>query len=240
MPDEIRGASIELAWRRLQFGPHGSPGRLITIDGLDGTGKTTLARGLVHHLSRGGLQVVGTRFPTDRLRRSEFFDLVQRQGRLDLVDPLAFEVDYMVDRIQHCANFIAPALQAGSWVVADRYVLSSLGTLLLRLPELGRVATAAAMSEAWFADLCRHLVRPDLALCLRATPATALARLDGREAEQDRAVDAAQYAGLQQLVLGLARANDMVVVDADRSAESVLQACASLADGLRPGEGRRA
>jgi len=240
MPTEIVGATPDDSPLRLPFGRNPGPGKLISIDGLDGAGKSTLARGLADLLTGVGLSVVRTRFPTDHMRRLDFFDLVQRQGRVDVVDPTAFEVEYMVDRIQHSKIFIEPALRAGSWVIADRYALSSIGTLLLRLPTLCRTAISAISSEAWFKDLCRYLVRPDLALMLRVDPATAVTRLNTREGEIDRGIDAGQYADLQRFVLDVARANEMRVVDTTGPFDAVLDACATLVDGLRSSGGLEA
>ena len=217
---------------QLRFGVRPGPGKLIAVEGLDGAGKTTVTKDLRDYIASLGIEVVSTRIPSDKMRQSEFFQLLQQQGRTDLVNPLAFEVEYMVDRIQHCRSFIEPALRGGSWVLTDRYALSSIGSLLLRLPELKEVAMSALSGDAWFPDLCRHLVKPDLCLLLHAAPQTTVSRLNAREGEVDRNIDVSEYGFLQMFLCDVARANEMVFIDTDRPIGETLAECRSLIDRL--------
>lgn len=216
----------------LSFGPKKGPGKLITIDGVDGCGKTTITDGLVRHLSERGIPVAVTRIPTTEMRDSRSFELLQQQGRTDLVDPVAFEVEYMADRIQHCRTFIDPELEKGSFVITDRYALSSIGSLLLRLPELRGVAVGAIMEECWFRDLCKYLTAPNLSFLLHADPLVMIARLEAREGEHDHGIDPGGYGELQGLLLNLAAANDMVLVETGRSPEESLASCLPYVDEL--------
>lgn len=217
---------------RLPFAPSPGPGALITVDGLDGTGKTTLAGLLRDHLESAGVRVLMTRFPTPQMRSTPFFRTLRDEGRTDLVDPTAFEVAYMVDRIQHCRTVVVPALRGGQTVIADRYALSSVGTLLLRLPEMRRTVLDALLTEAWFVDLCRYLVRPDVSLVLWAAPETGAARLRARPGEADADFDPAQYAVLQDLLLDVASVNGMVPVHSGDTPADVLAACLPHLDRL--------
>jgi dTMP kinase len=210
---------------RLRFGPREGPGTLITVEGLDGSGKTTIVGRLRDHLSRAGVPVVVTRLPTTEMRGSRFFQLLRNEGRTDLVDPVAFEVAYMVDRIQHCRTVIGPALRSGRTVITDRYVFSSVGTLLLRLPDLREAVVDAVLGGGWFADLSGHLIRPHLSLVLRTDPRTGAARLRSRPDEADVDFEPREYEELQDLLLRLARANDMTPVDSGGSPEETLAAC---------------
>lgn len=218
--------------RRLLFGPRVGPGRLITVDGLDGSGKTTVVDGLRAELERTGIPVLTTRLPSTRMRETEFFRVLRGEGRTDLVDPLAFEIAYMVDRVQHCRTVIDPALRGGVTVVTDRYAFSSVGTLLLRLPELRAVALDAVLRDAWFADLCGRLTGPDLSLVLVADSAVGVQRLRARPGERDVDFTPDEYTELQEVLLDLAAANDMVPVDSNDSPERTVAAC--LAHLVRP------
>lgn len=218
---------------RLPFGPSSGPGRLITIDGLDGSGKTTLTALLRDHLASAGVPVLTTRFPTPRMRETEYFRLLRDQGRTDLVDPTAFEVAYMVDRIQHCRSVIAPALRSGRTVITDRYALSSIGTLLLRLPQMRKTVLDALFTDVWFVDLCRYLIQPDVSFVLWTEPESGAERLRSRPGEADVGFDPAEYAELQDLLLELARVNHMVPIDSGGSPAHVLSACLPHLDGLR-------
>jgi dTMP kinase len=95
-------------------------GRLITFEGVDGSGKTTQAGRLVAWLRRAGLPVVAGREPTDgpygrRLRHAT--RPLTPAEQLDL---------FVRDRVMHVARRIRPALDDGSVVVLDRYVHSTL------------------------------------------------------------------------------------------------------------------
>jgi dTMP kinase len=217
---------------RLRFRPQPGPGTLVTVEGLDGSGKTTVVEGLRAHLASTGVPVLATRLPTTELRQSRFFRLLRNEGRTDLVDPVAFEVQYMVDRIQHCRTVIEPALRAGTTVISDRYVFSSIGTLLFRLPELRRVVLAAVLEEVWFADLCRQLIRPDLSLVLRADARVGRDRLRARPGEADVDFATAEYEELQALLLRLAGDNGMVTINSAGSAAATLAACRPHLDRL--------
>jgi dTMP kinase len=210
---------------RLRFGPRPGPGTLITIEGLDGSGKTTVVERLRAHLTRAGVPVVATRLPSTEMRESRFFQLLRNEGRTDLIDPVAFEVEYMVDRIQHCRTVIEPALSSGQTVITDRYVFSSIGTLLLRLPDLRKAVLGAVLDDVWFADLCKYLIQPDLSLVLYAGARVGAGRLRSRPGEADVDFAPGEYEELQALLLRLARANDMVPIDSGGTADETLAAC---------------
>lgn len=224
---------------QLPFGPNPGPGRLLTVDGLDGSGKTTLTASLRDHLTAAGVPVLTTRLPTTRMRETDFFRLLRDQGRTDLVDPVAFEVAYMVDRIQHCRTVIEPALREGRTVITDRYALSSVGTLLLRLPEVRRTVLDALFSDLWFIDLCRRLIRPDVSFLLWTEPETGARRLRARPGEADAGFDPLEYAELQRLLLELAAANHMVPIDSGGPPDEVLAACLPHLEEIRRPAGQR-
>ncbi len=97
-----------------------SRGRFITLEGIEGAGKSTLARSLCEELRRRGLDVVLTREPggtplAERVRAL----LLARDG--GAIDPLAELLLMMAARSLHLENLIRPALAAGQWVVCDRF-----------------------------------------------------------------------------------------------------------------------
>lgn len=218
---------------RLPFGSRVGPGMLITVDGLDGAGKTTIVDRIRAHLENDGVTVLGTRLPTTEMRQSRSFRLMRDRGRVDLIDPMAFEVEYMADRIQHCATVIGPALREGTTVVTDRYALSSIGTLLLRLPELRSAVFRAFFDDDWFRDLCKYLIKPDLSFVLYADAAAATSRLRSREGEADVDFEPADYEELQQVMLSVARANAMISISNSGSVADALADCAIHLDRLR-------
>jgi dTMP kinase len=91
----------------------------IAVDGIDGSGKTTLVQQLVARLK----DAVPTKEPTDQSHWGQELRSAARNGRL----PRDTEIEYFhKDRIRHIETMIRPALNAGRTVISDRYVDSTL------------------------------------------------------------------------------------------------------------------
>src|SRR5689334_8731995 len=99
-------------------------GRLITIEGLDGAGKTTLADGLLAALRADGRDVELLREPGGVVLSERIRALV-KDPALE-VDPRAEALLYAAARAQLVAERVEPLLSAGTWVLLDRFVDSSL------------------------------------------------------------------------------------------------------------------
>ena len=98
-------------------------GFLIAIEGIDGTGKTTLAKRLAEHIRRSGRSVVLLKEPTDGPYGRKIRSLA-KQGRQHVAAEEELEL-FIQDRIENCRDRIRPALERGDVVVLDRYYLSS-------------------------------------------------------------------------------------------------------------------
>jgi dTMP kinase len=152
-------------------------GRLITIEGLDGAGKTTLATELERALSPrvGAVRV---------LREPGGVELAERVRAL-VKDPglrvgaRAEALLYAAARAQLVEEAVAPLLESGVWVVLDRFVDSSLAYQGVGR-ELG-IESVRAIN-----DFATGGVRPDRTLLLRIDPAAGRARLAGRGEAPDR------------------------------------------------------
>src|SRR3954449_11068004 len=92
---------------------------LVTIEGLDGAGKTTLASALAERLGATLLREPGGVELSERIR-----DLVKDPALT--VGPRAEALLYAAARAQLVEERLAPLLEAGTWVVLDRFVHSSL------------------------------------------------------------------------------------------------------------------
>jgi dTMP kinase len=151
-------------------------GRLITIEGLDGAGKSTLATAL-----RGELE---HRRPVTLLREPGGVALSERIREL-VKDP-ALRCDaraeallYAAARAQLVDELLEPLLAHGTWVLLDRFVDSSLAYQGAgRGLGIGEIATLNAFATGG--------IRPDRTLLLRVGPATGRARQQGRDAAPDR------------------------------------------------------
>ncbi len=98
-----------------------SRGRFITLEGLDGAGKSTQHRWLVEYLRGAGREVVATREPGGT-------PLGEKLRALLLSEDMHLETEALLmfaARREHVAQVIEPALQRGAWVVCDRFVDAS-------------------------------------------------------------------------------------------------------------------
>ncbi|WP_026909566.1 dTMP kinase [Patulibacter minatonensis] len=152
-------------------------GRLITIEGLDGSGKTTLADGLEAALLERGLPVLRLREPGG-VELSERIRALVADPALD-VHPHTEALLFAAARAQLCAELLVPALREGRWVLLDRFVDSSLayqgGGRGLGLEAVARVNELATLG-----------CRPDRTLLLRVSRSAGRRRLDARGGGQDR------------------------------------------------------
>ena len=101
---------------------HKQPGKLIVIEGIDGTGKSTQATMLAEHLRSQGHEVVQSFEPTNgpwgsKLRASA------TTGRLSIEEELDL---FLKDRRQHVEELITPTINRGGIVVLDRYYFSTM------------------------------------------------------------------------------------------------------------------
>jgi dTMP kinase len=102
-------------------------GRFITVEGPDGSGKTTAARHLADWLRARGRETVLTGEPGGTPLGEEVRRLVlHMRGMSDDLDPRADALLYAAGRAQHVARVIRPALDRGQWVICARYLDSSL------------------------------------------------------------------------------------------------------------------
>ncbi|MFA4968248.1 MAG: dTMP kinase [Sulfuritalea sp.] len=150
-------------------------GRFISLEGIDGAGKSTQHAWLVEYLRGRGHIVVATREPGGT-------PLGEKLRALLLADPMHLETEALLmfaARREHIAQVIEPALSRGDWVVCDRFVDASFayqgggrGLSWKKLEELA----------AWvLGDL-----QPDLTLIFDAPVAVAQQRLHAATSQPDR------------------------------------------------------
>jgi dTMP kinase len=190
-------------------------GRLITVEGLDGAGKTTLVAGLTRELSARGRELLVLREPGG-VELSERIRVLVKDPEL-AVDPRAEALLYAAARAQLVAEQLVPLLERGEWVLLDRFVDSSLayqgagrGLGVERIRTLNELATGG--------------LAPDRTLLLRIDPAVGRARIG------DRAPDRLEQAGEPFFAtvaaaydeLAAAEPDRIVVIEADRPPETVL------------------
>lgn len=149
-----------------------SSGKLIAVEGIDGSGKRTQVKLLAKALNAKGYSVFSTGFP----QYTSWFGKMVGQflngdfGSLDAVDPHFTALLYAGDRFEAKLRLDA-ALQEGKIVLADRYIASNLAHQTARAPASSRSAFIA-----WIEHLeynIYNLPREALVLYLRVPPLAA-------------------------------------------------------------------
>lgn len=185
------------------------PGVWITLEGGDGSGKTTQANLLESWLTGAGHAVLRTREPGGSEVGHLIRDIVLHH-RGDIA-PRAEALLYAADRAHHVATVVRPALRRGDVVLQDRYLDSSVA-----YQGAGRVLDATEIRELslWAAEGAL----PDLTVLLDLDPATARTRLDSADKPFDRLeAEKAEFHGRVRdgyLALAAAEPDRFLVVDA--------------------------
>lgn len=197
---------------------------LITVEGLDGAGKTTLVAGLAAALRQRGRDVSVLREPGG-VELSERIRALVKDPDLR-IHPRAEALLYAAARAQLVAEELEPLLAAGRWVLLDRFVDSSLA-----YQGAGRALGLPAIRA--LNELATGGLRPDRTLLLRIDPALRLERIGGRREDADRlereqeAFFAAVAAAYDELAA--AEPERFVVIEGDQEPDAVLaQALAAL------------
>ncbi|MBT8036992.1 MAG: dTMP kinase [Verrucomicrobiae bacterium] len=195
------------------FNPHDqvthSQGKLIVIEGIDGTGKSTQASMLAEALRKDGHEVVQSFEPTNgpwgrKLRESA------TSGRLTIKE----ELDYFLkDRRQHVEQLILPTIQRGGTVVLDRYYFSSMAYQGAR----GIDPASIRKENEVFAP------QPDILLILDLCVDDALARVGVRDGEANEFEQRESLQFCRDLFLSLKDEDFVRVIDTHGSISEVHQ-----------------
>ncbi|KJL23585.1 Thymidylate kinase [Microbacterium azadirachtae] len=194
-------------------------GLWITLEGGDGSGKTTQAALLEKWLRAQGREVLRTREPGGSEVGVLIRDIVLHH-RGDIA-PRAEALLYAADRAHHVATVVRPALERGAVVVQDRYLDSSVA-----YQGAGRVLDADQVRELslWAAEGAL----PDLTVLLDLDPADARRRLDSADKPFDRLEAEREefHQRVREAYLGLAAAEPgrFLVVDAAQDPERIAEA----------------
>jgi dTMP kinase len=146
-------------------------GRFITVEGIDGAGKTTHVNALEAHWLAQGRDVVRTREPGGTLLAESLRELVLHQA----MDPLTESLLVFAARRDHLQQVIEPALARGAWVLCDRFTDA---TFAYQGAGRGFELEVLSTLEAWV----QQGRQPDLTLVFDVDPAIAAARLSAARA----------------------------------------------------------
>ncbi len=141
---------------------HIYPGRLVVVEGTDGSGKSTAVNLLEGWLKAKGYPVYRTAWNSSPLIKP----LMRHTKKKQWLDKAAFSLLHASDFHDRLERLIIPRLQAGFMVLADRWVYTAWVRDHIR-----------GMDLAWVKTLYQDVPRPDLAVYFSTPPDIAVARL---------------------------------------------------------------
>jgi dTMP kinase len=192
-------------------------GRFITLEGIEGAGKSTLAGYILQWLQARGVRAVLTREPGGTPLAERVRELVLKPAD-EALPPAAELLLMFAARSIHVANLIRPALARGDWVICDRF-----SDATRAYQGAGRGLDRSGIES--LATLVHADLQPDLTLLLDLPVAVGLARAEARRGPADR-FDAERgpfFERVRAAYLELARADArrFCVVDAGRELPAV-------------------
>ncbi len=138
------------------------PGRLVVIEGLDGSGKSTQIKLLGQKLAPRGVDFYLTR---EHTRDGPAGKLIERVvSSQEKLNSIALQLLFVVDRLDHLEREVEPELAKGKLVLCDRYYWTT-------------VAYGSQVADReWFIEANRYCLEPDLVIYLEVSPQEAIRR----------------------------------------------------------------
>ena len=193
----------------------------ITLEGPEGSGKTTAVEAAVKALEEKGYQIVRTREPGGTPIAEQIRNVILDKANTNM-DPRTEALLYAASRRQHLVEKVWPALKEGKIVICDRYLDSSLayqgGARRLGVDNILNVNLFA--TENTF---------PDLTLLFDITPEEGLKRISANASREVNRLDLEKlefHHKVRDTFLALAKRypERFVIIDASKSREEVAKA----------------
>ena len=194
--------------------------RFITLEGIEGAGKSTAARHVAEFLRRGGRTVLATREPGGTPLAERVRQIVLERGTEE-VSPVTETLLMFAARALHLNNVIRPALARGEWVVCDRFTDATRA-----YQGSGRGVDAALIGT--LAQAVQQDLAPRLTLLLDLPVPTGLARARARAAAATDRFEAETVNFFEKV-----RAGYLTIARAEPARVRVIDAAAPLPEVLR-------
>jgi dTMP kinase len=150
------------------FVPNRYRGKLIVVEGIDGSGKSTQISLLSHWLRSQGYAVAFSEWNSSSLVR----ETTRRGKRKEMLTPTTFSLLHSTDFADRLESYIVPLVKAGAIVCADRYAYTAFARDVAR-----------GVGRRWVRNLYRFAIHPSLAFYFRVPLDVALGRILGGRAE---------------------------------------------------------
>ena len=145
--------------------PHGYPGKLFVVEGIDGSGKTTQLGLLAKWLSAAGHRVFVTEWNSSALVKAA----TKAGKKKNLLTPMTFSLLHATDFADRLLYKIIPPLKAGMIVLADRYAYTAFAR-----------DAARGVDRRWVREMYSFSTRPDFTVYFRVPIEVSLDRLLAR------------------------------------------------------------
>src|SRR6202161_2676231 len=146
------------------FLPQRFHGRLIVVEGIDGSGKSTQISLLSQWLRRRGYAVAFSEWNSSPLVR----ETTRRGKKKEMFTPTTFSLIHATDFADRLERYILPLLKAGALVCADRYAYTAFARDVAR-----------GASRHWVRNLYKFAIRPNMAFYFRVPLEVAIGRILG-------------------------------------------------------------
>lgn len=195
-------------------------GLFITIEGAEGSGKTTVAKQITEKLQKEGYKVVYTREPGGVEIAEKIRDIILDVNNTKL-DPRSEALLYAASRRQHLVEKVEPALEQGYVVICDRFLDSSLAyqghARNLGIDEVFEINMFAINKRL-----------PDATILLDIDPQEGLKRIANNRSGEINRLDLEQLSFHQKVhegyeILKTKYAKRFIIVDGNQSKEKVFQ-----------------
>lgn len=163
--------------------PHSYPGKLIIVEGIDGSGKSTQLLLLHKWLESQGHKVFFTEWNSSQLVK----ETTKRGKKAKTLTPTTFSLLHATDFASRLYHDIMPPLKAGMLVLADRYMYTAFARDVVR-----------GVSSDWVRKLYDFAVRPDMAFYFKVPIEVAISRLLGGTRGQFKYYEAGMDMNLSQ------------------------------------------
>ncbi len=200
------------------YGDHRFPGRLIVVEGLDGSGKSTQLQLLKHWLDGEEYSVIESSWNSSKLVR----ETTKKAKEKQMFTPTTFSLLHATDFADRIEREIIPPLQAGTIVLCDRYIYTAFAR-----------DGARGCDHKWLRDLYQFAVKPTIAFYFQVPLEIAYKRILGGRGQlkyYEAGMDMGFSSDMQECFKifqgkimeqydAMAKEFDFVVVDATRPIE---------------------
>ncbi len=182
-------------------------GIFVVIEGIDGSGKTTISSMLRSKLTSEGYEVIYTYEPIN----NKLISLIEEYGRA-----LGAEIEALLiaaDRYIHTMNVIIPNLRLGRIVICDRYVFSSIAYQGARGADVN-----------WIRVINKFAVKPDIAIYLDVHPEVGIRRISkSKKRKLAYLEDISLLHKVREIYLSLVKSGELVLINAERKLDEVFK-----------------